>query len=147
MKKLFLPLFVLVLFACDKNAQLNHVEKKMPGSWHYTKVEYKPNFGFSQDYTDMFSDCTWQFNKDLSVTLDNDKTMESYTGVWEVNDVMVPSSDGSTIYAYELIASLSDDVSGEAMLIVWENLNVTSTKITASHNTQDGWYTYKLRKD
>ncbi|MBK8926875.1 MAG: hypothetical protein IPM74_13430 [Crocinitomicaceae bacterium] len=147
MKKLFLPLLTLVLLSCNNNAQLNHIEKKMLGSWHYSKVEYKPNFGFNQNFTDTYSDITLQFNSDLTVTLSNDKTLESYSGVWEVNDVMVPSSDGSTEFCYELIASLSDDISGTAMLIIWENLNVTSSKITATHNTQDGWYTYKLRKD
>lgn len=147
MKKV-LPILSLILFtACQQIQKMTPTEKKLVGAWKYDNVDYWPVWGSKDDITNELDHLVFQFNDDFSMTMLDTDLNESYSGIWEVNLTNVSGSDGSSNSSQELIASLSHDITGEVVQIVWENLSVTNSRINACHDHKDGYYTYRLRRN
>jgi len=146
--KNLLPLFILVLLvSCQKTQKLTPTEKRIVGQWQYDEVNFWPRWSPKDDVTSDFDGFSFQFNDDFTVTMYDQDLNEAYTGIWEVNFVNVSNSDGTTGSDQELIASLSHDVTGEVVQIVWETLGVNNSRIYATHDTKDGCFYYHLKRN
>ncbi|MBL7897603.1 MAG: hypothetical protein JNJ99_03625 [Crocinitomicaceae bacterium] len=148
MKSTLLFIFsgLFLLSSCDQSQKLTHTERKLIGQWEYDKVEYFPYWGFKENQTNEFESLQLEILKDFTITMQNSNTGEIYTGVWEVNIINLPSSNGNNMVAEEFIASLSGNISGEVIQIIWENIAVDNSRIRADHDDKQGIFNYKLRK-
>ncbi|MBK9191552.1 MAG: hypothetical protein IPM77_08565 [Crocinitomicaceae bacterium] len=136
----------LLLFSCDQSQKLTYTERKLIGEWEYDKVEYFPNWGFKENQTNEFEQYQIEILKDFTITMQNTMTGEIYSGVWEVNIISLPSSNGNSQVAEEFIASLSGNISGDVIQIIWENIAVDNSRIRADHDDKQGIFYYKLKK-
>jgi hypothetical protein len=136
----------LVLFSCDQSQKLTFTERKLIGEWEYDKVEYFPNWGIKENLSDEFANYQIEILNDFTITMQNLSTGETYSGVWEVNIINLPSSNGNSAAAEEFIASLSENTSGNVIQIIWENIGVDNSRIRATHDDKEGLFNYKLKK-
>lgn len=147
MKKV-LPLLALMFLAgCQQIQKMTPTEKKIVGEWRYDNVDFWPIWGSKDDITNELDHLVFQFSDDFTMTLLDLDLNESYSGIWEVNLTTVSGSDGSSNASQELIASLSHDATGEVIQIIWENLGVTNSRINATHDSKDGYYSYRLHRN
>lgn len=147
MKKIILPLAFLALVSCSKDDQLTPTERNVIGAWNYEEVRFTETWSFgSDDLTAGYSDITLTFYDDFTVTTLNTQTMETQTGIWEVNLVESYDNNGGTNWGEQLIASLASDQTGEITQLIWENLAVNKRRMNCSHNNKEGWYHFRLEK-
>lgn len=138
---------VALIAACQKTDKLTPTEKKVIGSWYYEAVDFRPVWGVKENLISDFNGYQFTFNSDFSVNLLNQLTNESYSGVWEINQVQSYNSTGEQGFNEQLLAALSHSLTGEPLLLVWDNLGVMSKRIRSSHTTNEGTYFYYLRKN
>jgi hypothetical protein len=147
MKKVLPIIFLILLTACQQVQKMTPTEKKLVGEWQYDNVDYWPLWGSKDDLTNEQDHLVFQFNGDFTMTMLDLDLNESYTGIWEVNITSATGSEVSSNATQELIASLSHDVTGDVVQLIWENLGVTNSRINATHDTKDGYYSYRLRRN
>jgi hypothetical protein len=147
MKRALPFLALLFLAGCQQIQKMTPTERRLVGEWQYTNVDYWPLWGFKEDITNEVDHLLLQFNEDFTMTLVDPELNESYTGIWEVNIVSVSGPNNTVNSAEELIASASNDITGEVIQIIWENIGVTNSRIDADHDTKDGSFIYRLRKN
>jgi hypothetical protein len=147
MKKVLPILTLILLTACQQMQKMTPTERRLVGEWQYTNVDYWPNWGLKDDITNEVNHLLFQFNDDFTMTLVDPELNESYSGIWEVNIVSVAGPNNSVNSAEELIASMSNDLTGQVIQVIWENIGVTNSRIDAQHDTKEGSFIYRLRKN
>jgi hypothetical protein len=148
MKTLILPLSFIVLVSCNKQNQLTWTERQVLGSWYYDEVKFNENWSIgTANVTNEYEDITLTFYDDFTMTSVNTTSGETLTGVWEINvDEDYNNNGNNSGTNEELIASMSDDQTGEAVQLIWEDLSVNKRRIYSYHNNKDGHYFFRLEK-
>ncbi len=137
-----MAVFAAFLFVCCEKDGLNYTERKIVGSWDYTKVKYTRSWSVSaSDLTSDYETIQLDFNADFSANYFNSATGETGTGLWELTQSYSDDNCVNTIYA-----SFTDDENGELSQVVLENANVCNRKMQASYQEKDGRFRYVLEK-
>lgn len=147
MKKIVFFLGVLTIaFSCNNTGKLTYTEKRLLGSWFFTNVDFAPRWGFKKDITkDHFGE-KLTFLSDFTMFYEDTEAGTNYDGVWQVNETTNIDSDGSSTPSYQLFASYENPLTGSITQLVWDNINVGKNRICARNETQDGFYTYELKR-
>lgn len=144
MKKLLPFLFLGLIVSCTTNKP-TITEKRLFGTWQFDEVEYFPWFGTKDNLTGVYENTQLTFFNDYTVVMINHATNDVYTGIWEVNIVSIPNGQNVSS-AEQMIASLSHDITGDVVQIIWENLAVTRSRIRSTHDDKEGTFQFRLRK-
>ncbi len=137
-----IAVFAAFLFvSCEKDS-LNYTERKIVGSWDYTKVKYNRSWSVStSDLTTDYQSIQMDFNADFSANYSNSETGETGTGLWELTQTYSDDNCVTTIYV-----SFTDDESGELSQVVFENANICNRRMQAYYQEKDGRFRYVLEK-
>jgi hypothetical protein len=145
MKTSFYLLAFFGLFSiasCTKQGQLTPQERRLIGTWSYTKVKFFERGKLSSDnLTDEYSDTKLTFKEDFTATFVDEESDEMYEGVWDiVTNQTVETATNS------LFVSLTSSFSGEVKQVIIQDICLNNKRLTGNYRSSDGVYNYVLEK-
>ncbi len=145
MKTSFYLLAFFGLFSitsCIKEGQLTPQERRLIGTWSYTKVKFFERGKLSSDnLTNKYSNTKLTFKEDFTATFVGEESDEIYEGVWDI----LTNYNGETTNN-SLFVSLSSSFSGEVKQLIFQDICLNNKQLTANYCSNDGVYNYVLEK-
>jgi hypothetical protein len=145
MKTSFYLLAFFGLFSiasCTKQGQLTPQERRLIGTWSYTKVKFFERGKLSSDnLTDEYSDTKLTFKEDFTATFVDEESDEMYEGVWDIvtNQTLETATNS-------LFVSLTSSFSGEVKQVIIQDICLNNKRLTGNYRSSDGVYNYVLEK-
>jgi hypothetical protein len=145
MKTRFYLLAFFGLFSvasCTKQGQLTPQERRLIGTWSYTKVKFFERGKLSSyNLTKEYSDTKLTFKEDFTATFVDEESDEMYEGVWDI----VTNQTGETA-TNSLFVSLTSSFSGEVKQVIIQDICLNNKRLTGNYSSSDGVYNYVLEK-
>jgi hypothetical protein len=136
----FFGLFFIA--SCTKQGQLTPQERRLIGTWSYTKVKFFERGKLSSDnLTNEYSNTKLTFKEDFTATFVDEESDEIYEGVWDI----VTNHTGETA-TNSLFVSLSSSFSGEVKQVIIQDICLNNKRLTGVYSSNDGVYNYVLEK-
>ena len=145
MKTSFYLLAFFGLFSiasCTKQGQLTPQERRLIGTWSYTKVKFFERGKLSSDnLTNEYSDTKLTFKEDFTAIFVDEESDEMYEGVWDiVTNQTVETATNS------LFVSLTSSFSGEVKQVIIQDICLNNKRLTGNYRSSDGVCNYMLEK-
>ncbi len=145
---IFLVLFTLVatLSACSGSSFGSNIDERILGTWEFSDIKFRPNGDvFSVDYTKGFNGSTVTF-KEGGILEAYDKDLDTIaTGYWYIDFYEEYNEDSETnSKVYYLAGTLDIPELSIFTDLYWDDLTVSSKKLRATEDKNNGSYTYKM---
>ena len=138
---------ILVIFmaflsiSCEKDG-LSYEERKLVGTWEYTKVKFTKKWSIkTSDLSSDYRDYELKLREDFTAKYIDFQTGDNYTGLWDLSQICTDEDVVTTVFI-----SLSNDVSGEVMQLIFENATLSKRFLRGVYQSKEGQYRYVLEK-